>query len=111
MKASLTDSRATATSAGSPPVGTARASGIGSSQVASVSGAGSGVSALWGPLRSIGRARRWLALFMFRQTFVAIRYSHERNAARPSNASSPRHARTNVSWTASSASNVDPSIR
>jgi len=48
---------------------------------------------------------------MSRQTFVAIRYSHDRRAARPSKRSIAFHARTSVSWTASSASNVEPSIR
>ena len=61
--------------------------------------------------RSIGRARRWRPLSMSRQTLVAIRYSHDRRAARPSKRSMLRHARTIVSWTASSASKLEPSIR
>jgi hypothetical protein len=48
---------------------------------------------------------------MSRHTFVAILYSHERNDERPSNRSRLRHARTNVSWTASSASKAEPRIR
>ena len=65
---------------------------------------------LEGP-RSIGRARRSRPLSMSRQTFVAIRYSHERSAARPSNRLSPRQARIIVSCTASSASNGEASMR
>ena len=82
--ASRTDSRATVTSAGSPS-GTTRLSGTGSIQTDSESGGGSGVSALWGGLRSIGRARRWLAPSIERQTLVAMRYSQERSDERPSN--------------------------
>lgn len=48
---------------------------------------------------------------MSRQTFVAMRYSHERSEERPSNLSKLRQARTSVSWTASSASKAEPSIR
>ena len=60
--ASRIDSRATATSAGSPPVGTTRSSGIGSIQVASASGgAERRVGARRRADRSIGRARRWRA--------------------------------------------------
>jgi hypothetical protein len=47
---------------------------------------------------------------MSKHTFVAIRYSHERNAERPSKRSYARHARMNVSCTASSAS-AEPSMR
>jgi hypothetical protein len=46
-----------------------------------------------------------------RQTFVAMRYSHERSAPLPWRRSSERQARIIVSWTASSASKDDPSIR
>ena len=67
------------TSAGSPPTGRTRSSGIGSTQAISASGAPSGASAVERALRSIGRARRWLAPSMSRQTFVAMRYSHERS--------------------------------
>jgi hypothetical protein len=42
---------------------------------------------------------------------VAIRYSQERVEERPSKRSSACQALTSVSWTASSASKVDPSIR
>ena len=47
----------------------------------------------------------------FRLALVAIVYSHERSELRPSKRGSPRHARRSVSWTASSASCTDPSIR
>ncbi len=87
MKASRTDSLATAASAGSSTVGSTRASGIGSSQVLS----GRGVSAAWASgvdsVRSMGRARLLPAVSMSRQTFVAMRYSHERSEDRPSNLS------------------------
>jgi len=104
-----TVSRDSATLAGSS--GSSRPSGIGSIHVTS------GRISPIGPLgeraspRSIGRARRSRPLSMSRHTFVAIRYSHERSAARPSKRSSARHARSSVSWTASSASNGEPSIR
>ena len=65
-------------------MGSTRPSGIGSSQVASGSGAASGASAVVAGPKSIGRARRCLPLSMSKQTFVAMRYSHERNAERPS---------------------------
>src|SRR5262249_58859546 len=58
-----------------------------------------------------GGARRGRPCNMSRHTLVAMRYSHERNADRPSKRSTPRHARTSVSCTASSASNDEPSIR
>ena len=58
---------------GRRPSGTTRASGTGSIQTFSGSASGSGVSALRAGSRSIGRARRWLAPSMSRQTFVAIR--------------------------------------
>ncbi len=61
--------------------------------------------------RSIGRARRSRPFSMSRQTLVAIRYSQERSAERPSNRSMLRQARISVSWTASSASNGEPSMR
>jgi hypothetical protein len=48
---------------------------------------------------------------MSRHTLVAIRYSHDRSEARPSKRVKPRHARTIVSCTASSASNAEPSMR
>ena len=44
-------------------------------------------------------------------TLVAMRYSHERTLARPSNRSAERQARSIVSCTASSASKPEPSIR
>ena len=60
---------------------------------------------------SIGRARRSLPRSMSRHTLVAIRYSQERTLDRPSNPSAALQARTIVSWTASSASKLDPSMR
>ena len=48
---------------------------------------------------------------MSRQTLVAMRYSQERRADRPSKRSKFRHARTMVSCTASSASKAEPSMR
>jgi hypothetical protein len=62
-------------------------------------------------VRSIGRARLLPALSESRQTLVAMRYSQERSDERPSKESMDRQARTIVSWTASSASNEEPSIR
>lgn len=59
----------------------------------------------------MGRARLLPAVSMSRQTFVAIRYSHERRLDRPSNFSWFRQARTMVSCTASSASKEEPSMR
>ena len=44
-------------------------------------------------------------------TLVAMPNSQDRSAARASNRSSARQARTSVSCTASSASNGEPSIR
>ena len=76
---------------------------------------GAAVRGAWskasGTQRSIGRARRWRPFNMSKHTLVAIRYSHDRTADRPSKRSKLRHARTRVSWTASSASNDDPSMR
>ncbi len=77
----------------------------------SASGSGNGASAVFGPVSSIGRARRSLPLSMSRHTFVTMLYSHERSDDLPSNRSKPRQARSIASWTASSASNADPSIR
>ncbi len=100
---------AIATSAGSPS-GTTRPSGIGSIQVTSGNTLRfSAIGSRDGP-RSIGRARRSRPLSMSSETFVAIRYSHERRDDLPSNRSKLRHARTNVSCTASSASKAEPSI-
>jgi hypothetical protein len=47
--------------------------------------------------KSIGIARRLRPSSIVIQTFVAILYSHDRSAARPSNLSKLRHARKNVS--------------
>ena len=100
----------TATSAGSLSALT-RLVGIGSIHVTSGSVFRLDSTGSCAGPKSIGRARRERLFSMSRQTLVAIRYSHERSAARPSKRSKPRHARRNVSWTASSASNGEPSIR
>ena len=63
-----------------------------------------------GPI-SIGRARRCTWRPMSMHTLVAMRYSHERTLALPSNRSAERQARSIVSCTASSASKPEPSIR
>ena len=111
MNARRIDSRASAWSAGSASGGRIRSSAMGETHRSSVSGGGSGVSAVDGGPSSIGRARRWLARSMSRHTLVAMRYSHERRLERPSKVSYFRHARTMVSCTASSASKPEPSIR
>ncbi len=48
---------------------------------------------------------------MSRQTLVAIRYSQARTFEEPSNDAHARQARSIVSWTASSASSNEASIR
>jgi hypothetical protein len=119
MNASRIDSRDPATSAGSPPRDdSTRWSGIGCTQVASDRGVprasswdGSHRRPELAGARSMGRARRLRPFSMSKQTLVAIRYNHGRNPARSSSLPSPRHARTKVFCTASSASWGDPSIR
>jgi len=88
-----------------------RPSGIGSSQVFSGSGLSAACASGVGPVRSTGLARFLPAFSMSRQTLVAMRYSQDRSEDRPSNLSKLRQARTSVSWTASSASKAEPSIR
>ena len=61
--------------------------------------------------RPDGSIRRWLLLRAVRHAFVAIRYSQVRSEERPSKPSYPRHARIKVSWTRSSASCSEPSMR
>ena len=62
--------------------------------------------------RSRPAARAWAAARSARrQTLVAIGYSHERSELRPSNFARPRHARSSASWSASSASCAEPSMR
>ena len=73
MNARRIVSRASASSAGSPSSGSTRASGTGSTHSDSGSIAAAGVSAVDGPLRSIGRARRLRPLSMSRHTLVAMR--------------------------------------
>ena len=84
--ASRIDSRATASSAGSPSSGSTRASGIGWTQVVlgrrgAARTASAAATAARGPSAAPGAAGR---SSMSRQTFVAMRYSHERSAERPS---------------------------
>ena len=63
-------------------------------------------------LHEVDRQRPAPAPFnMSKHTLLAMRYSHDRSAERPSNRSKLRQARTSVSCTASSASNAEPSIR
>ena len=93
-------------------LGSTPASGIGWIQMASACGCPSddATGGDAGP-KSIGSARRLRPFSRSRHTLVAIRYSQVRSDERPSNRSSPRHARTMVSCTASSVSKVEPSIR
>ncbi len=96
-------SRDTATASGSSSRGaisSSRSSGYGWSQGISPSD--------WSEREGSRRLARRIAS---RQTLVAILYSHARNAAEPSKVSRARHARRNVSCTASSASSKEPSIR
>jgi len=73
MNASRIVSRATARSAGSPPVGRTLRSAIGSIHVASGSAAPSGPLAVRTAERSIGRARRSRPDRRSMQTLVAMR--------------------------------------
>jgi hypothetical protein len=91
----------------------ASSSGVGSGVIHVTSGSSARFSnsgSCAGP-RSIGRARFSRPFSWSKQTFVAMRYSHDLSAARPSNLSSERQARSIVSWTASSASKAEPSMR
>ena len=93
-------SRATATTSGSSSAGATSSrsrSGYGASQPTSAY-----------DCRRV--APRDLARRASRQTWVAILYSHARTCS-PSNVCRLRHARRNVSCTASSASSYDASIR
>ncbi len=110
-KASRMLSLAAASSAGSPSSGRTRSSGTGPTQACSGRVAPVKPSAVPAGPRSSGRARRWRPRNMSRQTLVAMRYSQDRSAARPSKLSLAFQARTSVSWTASSASKSEPSIR
>ena len=67
---------------------------------------GSGISVIRG---SSGRRR--LARRASSDRLVAIRYSQARTDARSSNRSRPRHAASSVSWSRSSASCTEPTIR
>jgi hypothetical protein len=103
-------SRVDASSAGSSVGCTARPSVIGSTQGRSLDRTTVARSPGAGP-DPIGNARRVRPCSMSSDTLVAIRYSHERSDERPSKRSWLVHARTIVSWTASSASNDEPSLR
>ena len=111
MKASRMVSCSTTRPAGSASAGTGPSPGNGSTQAESGSVATGSVLDGTGVDRSMGMARRLRLRSMSRQTLVAIRYSHERSADRPSNRSNACQARTMASCTASSASCADPSIR
>ena len=102
---------ASAISSGLPSGGSTRSSGTGVTHRFSASIGPISPSAEWAGPMSIGRARRFRPRSMSRQTLVAIRYSQDGSAERPSNVSMFFQARTMVSWAASSASKADPSMR
>jgi hypothetical protein len=88
------------------------ASGIGSIQGISEFRSGRIVGSLLAPTRPAGSARLPRCSSAVRQALVAMRYSQVRSEARcSSNRSAARQARTIVSWTRSSASWTEPSIR
>ncbi len=111
MNATRIVSRDSVTSAGSSVGCTARPSGMGWIHLLSGRRGPASESPDDDDTRSIGSARRCRPWIMSRHTLVAMRYSQDRSADRPSKRSKPRQARTIVSWTASSASNDEPSIR
>ncbi len=112
-KASRTELRRTACSAGSATGWISRSDGIGWTKADSTRGEPS--EAITGAEgdgdMSTGSARRLRDSSASRQTLVAILYSQDRIDERPSKLVSPFQARTRTSWTASSASTADPSIR
>ena len=61
--------------------------------------------------RSWGSTRRARPSRASRQALVAMRYSQARSVERPSKPPMCRHARRNVSWTRSSASSTEPTMR
>ena len=86
-------------------------SGQGSSQIGPATGSPrSAVSRRGGPwsTESIRGGRRAISR---RQALVLTRYSHARSEVRPSNPAMPRQAPSNDSWSVSSASCTEPSIR
>ena len=93
-KARRIDSRAAATSAGSPSRSITRSSAIGCTNVVSAWGASTAVATVDDGPRSIGRARRCGARCMSMHTLLAIRYSQERTDDRPSKRSMAFQART-----------------
>ena len=111
-KASRIDSRAALTAAGSPRRSITFSSATGWTKACSgrVSTALASATGVDGPI-SIGRARRCGLRTMSTHTLLAMRYSQDRSDERPSKLSIARQARIIVSWTASSASDPDPSMR
>jgi hypothetical protein len=107
--ASRIDSRDTARSSGSS-VCVSRL-GIGWIHVVSGSGAPRWSVPSLPTARSMGMARPRRSFSASMQTLVAILYAHARSPDGSARPGSARHARTMVSWTASSASCGDPSIR
>ncbi len=100
-----------ATAAGSARPAHTIASGSGSSHGTSVRTSGCSMSSP-GPAIADGSGLRLRPESAVRQALVAIRYSQVRSEARsPSNRPDARQARSNVSWTRSSASCTEPSIR
>ena len=110
-KASLTPAREAVTAAGSSRSAVTSASGSGCSHGTSDATSNGASGSPAGPPRPDGSGRRPRRSIAVRHTLVAIRYSQVRTDDRPSNPSYDRHARRNVSWTRSSASSTEPTIR
>jgi hypothetical protein len=85
MNATRIDSRDSATSAGSSVAGRARPSGMGWIHLLSGRRGPASESPDDDAARSMGNARRCRPCSMSRHTLVAMRYSHDRKADRPSN--------------------------
>ena len=100
-KASSIVSRSTTSASGSSSDGA----------ISSSSRSGYGVSHDTSASDRIEVNRRVFRRRLSRHTLVAIRYSHALTSAPPTNDSRARHARRNVSWTASSASSNEASMR
>ena len=103
--------REAATAAGSSCSAASSASGSGCSHGTSAAAASGAAGSPAGPPSPDGRGRRPRRSIAVRHALVAIRYSQVRIDERPSNPSNERHARRYVSWTRSSASSAEPSIR
>jgi hypothetical protein len=113
-KASSIVSLATTTASGwvSPgAAGSSRRSGAGWSQGSSGRQVGAARGSAVAGATSGGRTRRCRRSRAFREALVAIRYSQVRNSDRPWKPARARQARRKVSWTMSSASWTEPSIR